>query len=489
MTLRKNQDDPGIFAFTMIDLTVFEKYPFLSVLKSLSFKDEPIYLVGGCVRDLLLGHDPEDFDLAVAGNPKRLAEKLAARLNGSTFKLGKNKTIVYRVMAGTHLLDVAQLVGDGIESDLRHRDFTVNAMALDMNGVHLIDPCNGVADIRNHRIKMVSKNAFINDPLRMLRAYRFAACLNFAIDDGTTDAIGRHAGQITASAVERIKTEFFKLIATPISLPHLMAMQKSGLLFAIFPELGDMAGCLQNRHHEFDVMEHTWRAYQVLEQALNGQLSGLPPEIKQVISQWSATEKILFKCAMLFHDVGKPRTRTVTESGDVHFFEHEAVGAKMARDMCLRLKCANTETGFIESVITHHLRPLMLFIAYQNGTLTRKGITRFFLACGPLTPFVLMHVLADISGKNRGGFAELDPCLSAFVTRLFNQYHESFQPVQRQPRLVTGQDLMNLFGLHPSPLFKVILLDVEEARLSGDIHTREDGLKLAESLVQQASGR
>ncbi|MGD9975124.1 MAG: CCA tRNA nucleotidyltransferase [Desulfatirhabdiaceae bacterium] len=473
----------------MIDLTIFEKYPFLSALKSLSSKDEPIYLVGGCVRDLLLGHDPEDFDLAVTGNPKRLAEKLAARLNGSLFRLGKNKAVVYRVMAGPHLLDVASLVGDGIASDLRQRDFTVNAMALDMNGVHLIDPCNGVADIRNHRIKMVSENAFINDPLRMLRAYRFAACLNFTMDAGTTDAIVRHANRITASAVERIKTEFFKLIATPTSLTHLMAMQQSGLLFAIFPELADMVGCLQNRHHQFDVMEHTWRAYQVLEQALNSRLSGLSPEIKQVISQWSATEKILFKCAMLFHDVGKPRTRTVTESGDVHFFEHEAVGAKMARDMCLRLKFANTETGFIESVITHHLRPLMLFIAYQKGKLTQKGITRFFLACGPLTPFVLMHVLADISGKNTGGYGNMDPDLSAFVTRLFNQYHKSFKPVQRQPRLVTGQDLMNLFGLHPSPLFKVILLDVEEARLSGDIHTREDGLKLAESLVHQASGR
>jgi len=441
------------------------------------------------VRDLLLGHDPEDFDLAVSENPKRLASKLAAHLGGSMFKMGKNKTVVYRVMAGSHPLDVSPLAGGAIEFDLRQRDFTVNAMAFDLNSLQLIDFFNGVSDILNKQIKMVSENAFIMDPHRMLRAYRIAAFLNFTIEDKTTDAIRRHAGRITVSAVERIKTEFFKLLASPISLVHLMNMQKSGLLSTLFPELGSLVGCVQNRHHQFDVMEHTWQAYQVLEQALNNQLTGLSPEIRSVLLEMPSNEKVLLKCAMLFHDLGKPRVRSVTESGDVHFFEHEAVGAEIARDICLRLKCASAETSFIESVVKNHLRPLLLFIADQNGTLTRKGITRFFMTCGLLTPVILVHVLADISGKNIGGYEAMDSTLSAFITRLFSLYHESFKPGQHQPRLVTGQDLMDVFGLHPSPLFKVILQDIEVARLAGDIHTREQGLKMAESHIQKVSDR
>jgi putative nucleotidyltransferase with HDIG domain len=474
---------------SMSFLSALKKIPFLSFLKALSSNDEPVFLVGGCVRDLLLGHDPEDFDLAVSENPKRLASKLAAHLGGSMFKMGKNKTVVYRVMAGSHPLDVSPLAGGAIEFDLRQRDFTVNAMAFDLNSLQLIDFFNGVSDILNKQIKMVSENAFIMDPLRMLRAYRIAAFLNFTIEDKTTDAIRRHAGRITVSAVERIKTEFFKLLASPISLVHLMNMQKSGLLSTLFPELGSLVGCVQNRHHQFDVMEHTWQAYQVLEQALNNQLTGLSPEIRSVLLEMPSNEKVLLKCAMLFHDLGKPRVRSVTESGDVHFFEHEAVGAEIARDICLRLKCASAETSFIESVVKNHLRPLLLFIADQNGTLTRKGITRFFMTCGLLTPVILVHVLADISGKNIGGYEAMDSTLSAFITRLFSLYHESFKPGQHQPRLVTGQDLMDVFGLHPSPLFKVILQDIEVARLAGDIHTREQGLKMAESHIQKVSDR
>ncbi len=468
----------------MSRLADISRYFFLPVLTRYFSRNEPIYLVGGCVRDILLGRYPEDFDLVVSGDPHQAARTIAKSLNGSVFRMGNHREAVYRVNTGNVVLDLTSLGGASIEADLLRRDFRINAMAIEPNTLQLIDPFGGEKDLESQTIRMVTETALVQDPVRMLRAFRLAAGLGFSLDSSTTTAIHRHAGRIVDSARERIRAEFFKLLAAADSASHVADMERCGLLTAIFPELSALSGCSQNRHHDFDVWHHTLAAFQLLERMLEDP-SGMGIDWpRNAISGISRKRKILLKFCILLHDAGKPETRMEDPSGSIHFYGHETKGSQITRDICLRLMCSRAETEFMETCVRLHLRPLELYLAHQKNTLTAAGITRFFLASGELTPLILIHTLADIAGKTREGTDNLDPELVAFLGSLHSRYQSFFIPQKRLPRLITGEDLMQALGLSPSRKLGKILDEIEEARLAGIIATREEAMEMARHLME-----
>ena len=447
---------------------------------------EPVYLVGGSVRDLLAGHAPADIDLVTAGDIRRMAAQIAARTGGTLIDLGKKGFAVLRVAGPETTIDITPLAGPDIQTDLERRDFTVNAMAVEIGSRRLVDATGGVTDLQQKTIRMVSAAAFEKDPARLVRAFRLAATLNFSISADTREAIAKHCQRIAAVAAERVWAELVKLLAADRSAPLIREMAATGLLTAIFPEIGPTVGCLQNRHHEFDVFEHTLRAYGHLEEMLVDFAARFPFAAAAAQQSGLDGHAAMLKYACLLHDAGKPATRTVDPQGDVHFYGHAARSAAMAAGIGRRLRLSRRQRRVADAVIRHHLRPLFLFQASENGSLGRRGTTRFFTRCGDLTLPIVVHTMADIMAK-RSVLDGRNERFIHFCGDLLKAYGDYLNRKSALPRLISGHDLKSTFGLTPSPLFAKILKQVDEGRLSGELETRDQALEWVRTYLERLS--
>ena len=447
---------------------------------------EPVYLVGGSVRDLLAGHAPADIDLVTAGDIRRIATRIAARTGGTIVDLGNKGFDVLRVASPEVSVDITPLDGADIESDLRQRDFTVNAMAWDIHSHKLVDCTGGLTDLRQQTIRMVSPAAFENDPARLVRAYRLSATLNFSIAASTREAIARHCRRIADVASERVWTELTKLLATDRSAPLIRDMAATGLLTAIFPELAPAVGCIQNRHHEFDVFEHTLRACAHLEELLVDFSSRFPFAAGAAETVGVSGHAAILKYACLLHDAGKPAARTMDAEGNVHFYGHAAKSAAIAAGAGRRLRLSRKQRQVADKIIRYHLRPLFLFQAFENGSLGRRGMTRFFTRCGDLTLPIVVHTMADIMAKG----SVLDGRNERFInfcSDLMKGYSAYLDRRTALPPLISGHDLKSVLGLAPSPLFTLILKQVDERRLSGELETSDQALKWVRAFLKRRS--
>ncbi|BBO93477.1 CCA tRNA nucleotidyltransferase [Desulfosarcina ovata] len=434
-----------------------------------------IYLVGGALRDMLTGRTPLDIDLVVRGEITAMATQLAERTGGRLVDLGKKGFPLFRIVSPAATIDITPMTGQSIEADLQARDFTLNAMAYDLKAKRLIDCTGGLADIRRKVIRIVSPDAFVHDPARLVRAYRFAAELDFVLADATGEAIADHRHRIETVAGERIWAELIKILNTSRCAATFRLMAASGLLTAIFPELEPSIGCTQNRHHRFDVFEHSLRAVDCLETLL-ADFDRRFPDLATVARRAGLPGQApLLKYSALLHDVGKPATRQIEADGRVRFPGHAAKSALIAQTINRRLRLSRQQDQITETVIRHHIRPLFLFIAWQNGTLGPNGKTRFFNRCGPLALPIVVHAMADIMAKGKT-LENRDSDFIRFCHRLAVA-HGIFQDRQATTKpLINGYDLINELGLAPSPRFKQLLSKVDEQRLCGTLSSREQAL-------------
>ena len=364
------------------------------------------YLVGGTVRDLLLGRPPADLDVAVAADPAGYARAVAEARGGRVVPMGKPGQDVFRVASKDGLIDVTALRGGRIEDDLKARDFTVNAMAWDLRAHKLVDLQNGRGDLTARRIRMVTERAFKDDPLRLIRAYRMAACLGFDIETKTRVAIQRVSELIAKPAGERIRVELLQLLAVPDAMRLIRMMAADHLLTALFPDMQAMEGCRQNAHHDFDVFEHTLRAGEALEALINA-AGAVNPALAKRYRDDETTVAVL-KYAMLLHDIGKPSIRSVAPDGSVRFLGHAERGAQMAAAVNKRLRLSRREAQQAETVIRLHVRPLHLYAAERRETTLPRAAHRFFRSGDPWSADILLHALADRRGKRNTPTAEDD---------------------------------------------------------------------------------
>jgi poly(A) polymerase len=188
----------------------------------------------------------------------------------------------------------------------------------------------------------------------------------------------------------------------------------------------------------------------------------------------------------LLHDIGKPASKTLGRDQRIHFYGHGQKSADQALDICLRLKFSRRAVQYIDFIIRNHLRPLFLFVAGQKQNLKHKGMVRFFRKCGSLTPDLLVHTMADIMGKSRTSTTR-DADFIGFARETLDLFFQEYGPRASLPPLITGHDLIKELGLQPSPLFKLVLRRVEEARVTGNIHTKEEALALARQMSAQAN--
>jgi len=446
-------------------------------------KRQGIYIVGGAVRDRLLGRDAYDIDIAVQGNPLKLAERIANRMHCRIIPLGPRSHPLFRLVTPSYTIDISALQGNNLETDLLQRDFTINALAYETGTHHLIDVTRGVNDISKRQIRLVSQTGFQADPLRLLRAYRLASQLDFQIEDNTLRALHQEAALIRKPAVERIQAELRAILSRSQILDWLQRMADSKILFYILPELKDLVGCRQGRQHALDVFDHTLQTVHALQELTTG-ISNTKPEFTPLLEPMNTPRRIRLHLAALLHDIGKPITRQKSTNDQIRFYGHDTAGAQIAAAIGKRLRMPRKEVESIVQLVRHHLRPYHLFEAFKHNQLGSKGMTRFFMQTKGSTADLLILALADMRAKaikHRKALQDFED----FIAQLAKRYTADFKSRSDAPPLLNGFDLIYTLQLTPSPLFNKILQQVRQAQLSGQITTPKEAMALAAEMVSQ----
>lgn len=456
-----------------------------SIAQELAGLGVQAWLVGGAVRDALLRREgPLDLDLIVPSGALEVTRRLARTLGGAFVALDEVRQIGRIALgegAGRREVDVASLRAPTLEEDLTARDFTVNAMAVELGELvskevgppALMDPTGGRQDLEARVIRVPAEEVLDEDPLRALRAFRLAAELDFFIEPATRRAIEARAGKLEEVAGERIRQELFAIIATSPAWAWMEELVEAGVMASLAPEYLPMVGLDQGRHHQTTLWLHSLATLRHLEEILEGLAKEYPEQARSLEEYLSEpleagiTRRALTKWAALWHDVGKPDTKTVEGDGEVRFLGHEEAGAEIISKMSRRLKLGGRARRFLRGVVAHHLRPLHLSKA---GEVTRRACYRFFRDLGEAARAVCLVALADARATREGGALATD--VEGVVGTLLSFHGER---EARPPRpLVDGRALMARYGLEEGPLVGRLLSMVEEARAAGDVETEEE---------------
>ena len=445
---------------------------------------EGVYLVGGTTRDVLLGLTPVDYDIAVSRNPEKFARLTAARNNGRLVRMGRPGKTSYRVLAGRMIMDITGLSGPTIGHDLENRDVTINAMAIDLASGKLVDRLGGRRDLAEKRIRMVSDKSFGRDPIRLLRVFRFAAVLGFSIEAQTISTVSRDADLIRLSAGERIRSELHTFFSCRQSFPFLLEMADTGLLTSIFPELTLFRHSGSREDGESRLFEHVLSTYKHLENLLCDLPPGFPSGEEEDPSPANPDQSAWLKCAALLHPVGEPCDPAGPTSGNPRPDDRKKTESALAVNACRRLRLSLKEQRLVSDIVLHHRTPRHLYENYCKKTLGSRAIIRFFMTLNVHAPHLLLHALADAGSEPHRQFT-YTKAFSDFIQRLLRTYYETYLPRKALPPLVTGRDLITVFGLSPSAVFKRILTRLEEERLSGDLTNREAALRMAGKMIPE----
>ncbi len=468
-----------------------------------------IVIVGGALRDALLGRAPREIDVAVRIDAQRFAAASAQRLDTHVVKID-DRIGVYRLPLDGAYIDIVQMAGS-LEADLARRDFTFNALAYPLSELpaagitaidrgRIIDQHGGLADLDAGIIRMTGPRVMTADPLRALRAIRFHTELGFTLDAATHDAVAATAARLDAVSPERVGAELLRIFASPRASRGVALMEATGLLSVCFPDLDAGRGVEQRPHHRYNVFDHQLRAAAWLDLLLTEQ----PPQDPNLeaiwVGLWSgqdwtrsrwgdvraqlARDAVSLRLATLLHDVAKPATRVVAADGRTHFFGHQEQGAQMARDALSRWRLPGALLDRVALLIDQHLRPGQ--VASPGEPPTARALHRFHTALGDAVADLCWLFLADSLATV--GADVLLPRWPAYVAHVHRIV--TWQPAvsaQSVRRLVDGHAVMKAAGLRPGPEVGRILAALEEAAATGEITSPEEALERAVSLARHSS--
>lgn len=469
--------------------------------------DQPVYLVGGAVRDALLGLPVHDLDFVTPQRAIKLAFQAADALQAAAYVLDRERDTGRVVLSDDGMtLDFARFRGDDLLADLQDRDFTINAIALPVTAetsLSLIDPTGGLPDLRTGVIRMVHAQSLANDPVRALRAVRQAGSLGFQLAPETEAAVIASAPQLAAVSTERVRDELLKMLATAVPHQAVRQMHELGLLPFVLPTIAALDGVAQSPPHWQDVLAHTISALRwlvlvetaVLDGAIEGTAAGLSQAAAQLAPYRASLNdhfarpvdgmvygRALLRLGALFHDVGKRDTQTTTADGQIHFYGHDKTGAAITADVLRRLTLSNKASDYVADVVLGHMRPLLLLHA-QGSAPTRRAVYRYFRDIGAAGLDVGLLALADhlATYDGVGDMAQWEMLLklvAALYANYFTQYAETVAPTP----LLDGHDLMRTLDLKPGPEVGRLLRLLQEAQAAGEVNSRETAVQF----VQQA---
>uniref|UniRef100_UPI0040561B5E HD domain-containing protein n=1 Tax=Candidatus Electronema sp. TaxID=2698783 RepID=UPI0040561B5E len=462
--------------------------------------DGELYLVGGAVRDLLLGKPPGDIDFLVTGQPKRWAERLRQLTGGACVELGREEGTFRIVTPDNAVLDFSGFRQGAVcvEEDLRRRDLTVNALATPLHeflhdrsraALPVLDPTGGLNDLAEQRIRVISAQSLLDDPLRLLRVFRFAASLGFVIEPETLAQVRQHSLLVSQVAKERIAYELDAIMATTQAHPAFLGLRESGLLWKILPELRAGVGMAQPASHHLDVFEHCLEALRQIELVL-ADLPGFFPGGSSVMAAYLAEHPkrlAQVKWAAFLHDIGKPvcfGTKEDEQGGRITFYNHDLRGADIFTAFSRRLRRSREDTEATARLIAGHMRPFFLANNQRKGKLTLRACLRLIRDAGGQLPGLFLLAMADaLAGKGEDSPEAIEEEVSGLFAQLLRIEQEHVAPVQAAPPLITGNDLITELHLVPGPLFRIILDKIEEAQMEHTISSRAEALALAAAIA------
>jgi len=483
----------------------------------------PCYVVGGLLRDAQLGRtlgsvrhflatphggapgsvsrapDWINIDLAVPRDALKAARQLAESLGGAFVPLDEAtdtaRVVVERGGARCEL-DVSAFRGASIEDDLRRRDFTMNAMAMALgdwlddprNPKRAIDPLRGRQAIERRVLSACFDQTFDEDPLRVLRGFRFIVQLGVEAAPDLERLMVRGVPGLARVSGERIRDELIAICMTDRAHEALRGLERVGALDVIVPELVPGRGLDQGPFHHLDVLSHQLEAVEQADRFL-ADYAEFSPALQAPLLAYCGEElverrprKALIKLAALLHDVGKPSSRQVHPDGEIWFIGHEQTGLALAQQVVERLRLSNREAHMVCQLVLHHLRPGFLS---REPQLTRRALYRFYKDLADDGPACALEWWADRMAT-RGTKSRVDQIdqQRVFLEELLMAYFFKAEEVVKPPKLVDGHALMQAFSLPPGPGVGVLLEAIEEAQAEGRVRSRDEAMALAKTLLQ-----
>jgi poly(A) polymerase len=484
------------------------------VIAFIRAQERPAWLVGGFVRDRLLGRITHDLDLVVPEGGIRLARAVAAAFGGASFVLDDARDVGRAIVSdptGESLdVDVARLRVPDLLDDLALRDFTVNAIALDINTAAtepaLFDPFEGRADLSRRLLRAVTEGAFRDDPLRMLRGVRMVAELGFRIEDATYNLTRRDAPLIQSVSGERVRDELVRILVAPGAWQHLRLLAALGLLRYTLPEAAAQQGVAQSAPHYQDVFDHTRSVLAHLEgiYALLWPESGYArpqpvaddPTVVAAEVQWvevadtlvpfaddlrahlslplasGHTRRDLLLWAAMTHDWGKPAKRTENDTGQTHFYDHDRWGALLVESRLQALKFAGDEVTYVARLTDLHMRPAHLARDFPP---TPRAVYRYFRDAETTGPDCALLGLADQMAMQAQDFVPETWQRRLATTRtLFDAYFRDHPRSVTPAPLLNGRQVMAELDLKPGPRIGELLEGLREAQATGEVNSETE---------------
>jgi poly(A) polymerase len=485
------------------------------ILDYLSRQSVKSYFVGGVIRDSLISSNPSttaDIDVVIEGNALVSGKRMADDLGGIYVELD-SKHKICRVILNTNSVDAYFDIAsteEGIERDLGNRDFTINAIALDLSHIkthgerqffnrsNLIDPFGGVSDIDKRILRSVSSTSIRDDPVRMIRAVRIIQKFGLSISNETSEEIKMASNLLENVALERIRDEFLKIFSMKGTPASLRLMDDLGILERILPEIGKSRNVTQPNEHFWPVFDHLIECVSKLEKILQNDNEivnepedfalGLIPSMfgrdeyfREKIGD-GQTRLTLCKLACLLHDIAKPSTKTVDEHGRIRFIGHDNEGAEMAKTILHRLRLSKVSISLVVNQIKYHLRPSQM--APKDEMPSNKAIFRYFRDLKEASIDNLFLNMADYMSA-RGPLLEKEEWKRhcATINHIISKGFIQKTP-QKPPRLITGHDIMAGLRLSPGPHIGMLIDEVTESFVEGIVTTKEEAMTLVRKLVE-----
>ena len=463
--------------------------------------DYDLYLVGGFLRDALVGKSCKDVDFA-SSMASELSELVTRQTGGKAVRIDRKFGTVRLIppaqpngIGEQYLVDLSPLRGSSIFDDLYQRDFTINSLALNISvwrsdrGTALLDPLGGIADLKAGRLRVCSQSSLADDPLRILRAYRLASAYGLSLAAETRKGIFQGCHLLNQVAVERIRDEMMLVLSAAHSASILRKLNEDGILKLLLPECVEMGNLQRKASQSQDPWPHSLRTLEALEFFLTnmGDLFGdYAEEASTILTQKLAGERTrqnLLKLTVLLHEIGKSCRRSLGKKGAIHLHPHQVAGSELAVSLCTRLRLSNKEINFVSQLVRQHMRPIHLFRSTRTPT---AALARFF-RLGPQLFWPLLLLFASDYKTSQESVSlgdELRP-LRQRLCGWLDFYCQELKPREIEPPIISGHDLIKHLHLSPGPLVGKLVKTLAELHWVGRISTQQEALEHAARLLKK----
>lgn len=482
--------------------------PFLS-----SLDQGPVYLVGGSIRDAILGIPLHDLDFIIAGDVFSAARKLADHIHGAFYILDKERryarVIILDEKGERFYFDFAPIFQNDLDYDLRSRDFTINAIAWDITSSDdtLIDPCCGVSDLEQKVLRPCSSAAFLDDPVRVIRSVRFAVGYGLEIPAQVKELIKNATPELEQVSAERKRDELFKILENNRVSQAMEMLRELDVLSRLLPEAAGLIGFSQNAPHQLDGWQHTLSAVTYCEamadrvegKAFSGELAHIFQDVLQLLDERKTelqtvftadralerSQRALFLLAALNHDIGKPLDKEVILDGRKKYPHHAGLGAEAIAERARLMALSRKEVQWLEQFVASHM--LLHKIDLTGDVIEQnRQLFRFFDHAGQTSPFAALFSLADLLATYGETISTerwrlgLERC--RLVLESWFEHHDTLV----EPRaFLNGDDLQMQFGMNPGKQMGVLIEDLREEQAAGVIRSRADAEKWVKNLLEK----